>query len=282
MLTSQDFCLNRCAAGGIRLPEFMKLANECGIHHIELRTDIHVGSNFLDDIEPAKVLELEKKYDVFVVNIGAIFNLDKQTDFVAKIDEVKHVIKIAQEIGSPNIFFTPVRDKQDPRSDEQKFIDCVKNIRIFSNLLAPSGVHGMIEPMGFPEAALRKPWIAQKVLDEADAKNFKLVADTFHYYGAEVTKKDFDEKVNVGKIGIIHLSSITADKSPAEADDDDRYYLADNDKDVMHSLEKVSWIKASPYTGLYSFEPCAKAIDKWSYDKIKSSIKDSMQKVINA
>lgn len=282
MLTSSDFCLNRCAAGGIRLPEFMKLANELGIHHIELRTDIHVGSDFLDDISPEEVLALEKKYDVFIVNIGAIFNLDKQTDFVDKINEVKHVVEIAQKVGSPNIFFTPVRDKQDPRSDEEKFVDCVKNVHVFSKILAPTGVNAMIEPMGFPEAALRKPWIAQKVLDEAGASNFKLVADTFHYYGAEVTKKDFDEKINVGKIGIVHLSSITADKSPAEADDDDRYYLADNDKDVMHSLEKVKWIKDSSYTGLYSFEPCAKAIDKWSYEKIRDSIKDSMEKVINA
>lgn len=81
MLTSQDFCLNRCAAGGIRLPKFMKLASELGIHHIELRTDVHVGSNFLDDLSPEEVLALEKKYDVYIANIGAVFNLDRQTDF---------------------------------------------------------------------------------------------------------------------------------------------------------------------------------------------------------
>lgn len=146
----------------------------------------------------------------------------------------------------------------------------------FSKILAATGINAMIEPMGFPEASLRKPWVAQRVLEEAEASNFKLVADTFHYYGAEVTKEDFDEKINVNKIGIVHLSSITAHKSPAEADDNDRYYLADTDHDVMHSLDKVRWIKNSSYTGLYSFEPCAKAIDNWSYDKIRESIQDSM------
>jgi 2-keto-myo-inositol isomerase len=282
MLKNQDFCLNRCAGGGIPLADFFKLASELGIHHIELRTDVHLGSNFLDDLSPAEVLALEKQYDVYVANIGAIFNFDRQDHFVEKLDEVKQVIDIAQQIGSRNIFFTPTRDPHDPRSQEQKMIDCIKNLRIFANLLAPTGIQGMIEPMGFTDAALRKPWLAQEVLDQADAKNFKLVADTFHYYGAQVSKQDFEDKIQVGRIGIVHLSSITAPKSPSQASDNDRYYLADNQHDVMHSLDKVSWLKHSSYSGLYSFEPCASAINNWSYDRVKANIKDSMAKVISA
>lgn len=117
----------------------MKLASELGIHHIELRTDVHIGSNFLDDLSPEEVLALEKKYDVYIANIGAVFNLDRQTDFVNKIIEVKRVVNIARKVGSPNIFLTPVRDKNDSRTAEEKFIDCVKNIHVFFKNLSCNG-----------------------------------------------------------------------------------------------------------------------------------------------
>ncbi|MBA1394842.1 inosose isomerase, partial [Lactobacillus sp. XV13L] len=41
MLELNDFCINRCCAGGLTLSDFVRLANDVGVHNIELRTDIH-------------------------------------------------------------------------------------------------------------------------------------------------------------------------------------------------------------------------------------------------
>ena len=280
MLELNDFCINRCCAGGLSLPDFVKLANDVGVHNIELRTDIHHGSNFLDDLSIAEFNNLQRNYDVHVANISAEFNLDDRSDLNTKLKGVSELAEIAQKIGADHILFTPIRNADDIRTDEQKFDDLVHNIRIYSDILGTVGVNGLVEPLGFGDSSLRFPWVAQKVLQEADAKNFKLIADTFHYYKAEVTKKDFDEKVDVNRVGLIHLSSITSKKSPEEADDADRYFISTNEEDVMNSIEQANWFKESNYFGLYSFEPCAPEINNWSYDKCKQEISDSIDKII--
>lgn len=279
MLEVTDFCINRCCAGGLSLEDFMKLAHEVGVKNVELRTDIHRGSNFLDDMTPEKFNELQRKYDVHVANISAEFNLDERDNFNDKLKEVTTLADMAKKIGAKHILFTPIRNAEDIRTDAQKFDDLVHNLRIYSDILGSVGVLGLVEPLGFGDSSLRYPWVAQKVLEEADAKNVKLIADTFHYYKAGVTKEDFDNKVDISKVGLIHLSSIPTDKSPEEADDADRYFISD--KDVMKSIEQADWFKNSAYFGLYSFEPCTPEINEWSYDKCKNEIKESIQKIIN-
>lgn len=280
MLELNDFCVNRCCAGGLSLPEFVKLANDVGVHNIELRTDIHQGSNFLDDLTTDEFNNLQRNYDVHVANISAEFNLDDQSNWNQKLQEVTKLTEIAQKIGAQNILFTPIRNTDDIRTDEQKFADLVHNIRIYSDILGAVGVNGLVEPLGFGDSSLRFPWVAQRILQEADAKNFKLIADTFHYYKSGVTKDDFTKKVDVSRVGLIHLSSITTNKNPEEADDADRYFISDNKDDVMKSVEQANWFKESNYFGLYSFEPCAPEINDWSYDKCKKEISSSIEKII--
>ena len=280
MLNKSDFCINRCCAGGLSLSDFIKLAHEVGVHNIELRTDIHKGSNFLDDMEIDKFNELQRKYNVHVANISAEFNLDERNKFNEKLIHVTELAKIAEQIGAKHILFTPIRNPKDIRTKAQKFNDLVHNLRIYSDILGSVGVDGLVEPLGFSDASLRTPWDAQKVLEEADAKNFKLIADTFHYYKAGVTRREFEEKVDVSRVGLIHLSSIPANKSPEEADDADRYFIHGDDKDVMNSIEKSNWFKNSTYAGLYSFEPCAPEINDWDYDKCKEEIAESIENII--
>ncbi|BDR59928.1 TIM barrel protein [Lactobacillus xylocopicola] len=280
MLELNDFCINRCCAGGLKLSDFVKLANEVGVHNIELRTDIHKGSNFLDDLSSAEFNQLQREYDVHVANISAEFNLDDRSHWNNKIQAVTELVNLAQKIGAQHILFTPIRNAHDIRTDDQKFADLVHNIRTYSDILGAAGINGLVEPLGFGDSSLRFPWVAQQVLQEADAKNFKLIADTFHYYKAQVTKKDFDEKVDVSRVGLIHLSSIPTNKSPKEADDADRLFICDNDEDIMKTIDQTNWFKESNYFGLYSFEPCAPEIDQWSYDKCKQEIISSIKKII--
>ncbi|MBA1394954.1 hypothetical protein EQ500_13955, partial [Lactobacillus sp. XV13L] len=147
----------------------------------------------------AEFNDLQRKYDVHVANISAEFNLDDRSDWNQKIQTVTKLADIAQKIGAQHILFTPIRNANDIRTDAQKFADLVHNIRIYSDILGAVGVSGLVEPLGFGDSSLRFPWVAQQVLKEADAKNFKLIADTFHYYKARVTKEDFDEKVDVSR-----------------------------------------------------------------------------------
>lgn len=282
MLQKSDFCINRCCGGGLDLADLMKLAHEVGVSNIELRTDIHKGKTFLDDMSTDEFNELQRKYDVHVANISAVFNSDDRSDWNGKQKEALEVASIAQKIGAKHVLFTPIRNANDIRTDDQKFADLVHNLRVYSDILGAAGVDGLVEPLGFGDSSLRFPWVAQQMLQEAGAKNFKLIADTFHYYKAGVSKEDFDNKVDVSKIGLIHLSSIPANKSPEEADDADRYFLHDDDSDVMKSVSQVKWIKNSQYSGLYSFEPCAPEINNWDYDKVKKNVADSIQKVIDA
>lgn len=281
MLDVSDFCINRCCAGGLSLEDFIKLANDVGVNNIELRTDIHKGSTVLDDMPIDRFNELQRMYNVHVANISAEFNLDDRSNLNEKLIEVTKLAKLGQRIGAKHILFTPIRNADDIRTDAQKFDDLVYNLRIFSDILGSVGVNGLVEPLGFGDSSLRFPWIAQRVLQEADAKNFKLIADTFHYYKAGITKEDFDNKIDVSRVGLIHLSAIPAKKSPEEADDADRYFIHGDNNDVMESIKMADWFKNSTYCGLYSFEPCAPEINKWDYNKCKEEIITSIQEIMN-
>ncbi|MBA1392429.1 hypothetical protein EQ500_00710 [Lactobacillus sp. XV13L] len=282
MLSYNDFCINRKAAPGLDLKDFIQMVADLGIKYIELRNDITGkvdNSAILDGYQPEEIKQLLDEKGIQVVDINAQGNMDLAEKLDENLTSLNQMIAIGKILGVKNILFCPVRDASDTRSDEQRRQGAIDNMKVYAKVLKENGMSGLLEPLGFVDATLQTPWLAQDIIKAAGVDNFKLVADNFHYYLANVTKEDFDTKVDPTMVGLVHLSSVVNDKPREELDDADRVMLEDND--IMHVVNHVKMFENSSYNGLYSFEPFSPDLYKWDAEKAKKEIIHSID-LINA
>lgn len=279
MLQTTDFCINRKSAPGLSLSDFLKLANDIGVKYVELRNDT-IGApdnkKIIDGMDPAEVKDLLQKYDITVLDINAQGNMDNGAMLEDNLKSLDEMIDIGKKIGVKKILFCPVRDANDWRQENDVFAQAVKNIRVYSKHLSDAGMAGMLEPLGFTDSSIQTPWQAQDIIAESGVDNFKLVADLFHYYLANVQLSDFNSKVDPEMIGLVHLSSVMVHKRRDQMGDQDRYLIHDDTEDVMKTVDMAQWIKNSSYKGLYSFEPFSDDLQKWDYDTAKANIQKSI------
>lgn len=280
MISTERFCLNRKAAPAIPLDQTIPFVSSVGINNIELRNDLYGAPDnqtILDNLDNNKVKDLLVKYNVSVESINAIGNMDKREAIDENIKSLTEMLDIAKGLNLKNIIFCPVRSSEDVRKPSQRIDEAVANLKEYSQVLKEYGVNGLLEPLGFTDSTLRTPWEGQQVIEKSGVENFKLVADTFHYYLANVNETDFRDKVNPEFIGLVHLSSVVSKKDRGALDDQDRYMLADDD--IMKSAEWAKRIEDSGYRGLYAFEPFSDDLKEWNISKVQSELLKSVKMV---
>lgn len=283
MIALNRFCLNRKAAPAIPLDQTIPLVAKLGLKNIEVRNDLYGAPDnqtILDHLPDTQVQSLLTAHDVNVETINAIGNMDNAAMLDANLASLAEMLTMTKGIDLKKIIFCPVRSNEDHRSADQRRTDAVKNVRAYSKLLKQYGVTGLIEPLGFTDSTLRTPWEGQAVIKEAGVDNFKLVADTFHYYLANVTPEQFQQKVDVNAIGLVHLSAVLADKPREVLDDQDRYML--DQADIMHSAAWANQIETAGYQGLYAFEPFSDDLKQWDAAQVETELMKSIQLVQHA
>ncbi|AKP67876.1 sugar phosphate isomerase/epimerase family protein [Companilactobacillus ginsenosidimutans] len=283
MISTERFCLNRKAAPGIKLDKTLDLISSLGVKNIELRNDLYGApdnSSIMDNMSNADVKAGLQKNNVSIETINAIGNMDKRSMVDENIKSLTEMLEMTKDLGLKNFVFCPVRSTDDTRSAEEKKSEAIANVKEYSKVLKKYNVNGLIEPLGFTDSSLRTPWEGQAVIDGAGVDNFKLVADSFHYYLANVTDQQFKEKVNIDYIGLVHLSSVFANKKRDDLDDQDRYMLGEDD--VMQSAEHAQKIEASGYKGIYAFEPFSDDLKEWNEAKVKNELENSIKLVRDA
>ncbi|MFB9770056.1 sugar phosphate isomerase/epimerase family protein [Lactiplantibacillus modestisalitolerans] len=280
MIATDRFCLNRKAAPGISLSETIPAVAKLGLKSIEVRNDLYGApdnKSILDHMTSDDVKKLLTDNNVHIETINAIGNMDNRQMIDENLASLKEMLEMTKGLNLGKIIFCPVRSTEDHRSSTQRQADAVANVRDYSKLLKQYNVDGLIEPLGFTDSTLRTPWEGQKVIDEAGVDNFTLVADTFHYYLAGVTPQQFNDKVNVNYIGLVHLSAVMGSKAREALDDQDRYML--DPKDIMKSADWAKIIEAAGYQGLYAFEPFSDDLKQWDLTKVKSELLNSVKLV---
>lgn len=282
MLTYNDFCINRKSAPGLDLKDFINMVADLNIKYIELRNDITGkvdNSTILDGYRPEEIKQLLDEKNIQVVDINAQGNMDLAENLEENLQSLNEMIDIGKVLHVKNILFCPVRDANDKRTSVERRQGAINNMKAYSKLLKENGMGGLLEPLGFMDSSLRTPWLAQDIIKAAKADNFKLVADNFHYYLAEVTREDFETKVDPNMVGLVHLSSVVNQKPREELGDADRVLVTKND--IMKALNHVKMFEESTYNGLYSFEPFSPDLYKWDAEKAKKEIVRSID-LINA
>lgn len=280
MIIRKALCINRKSVPGLSLPDFLKLTHELGISHIELRNDLsEAPSNgrVLDDLSINEFNDLLHKYDIKVEDINSVGNTDNLSMEKENLQELKKLVNIAKQIGTCKILFCPVMDKNDIRSDLEKFDDGVKSIEKFAKYLADNDMSGLFETLGFSESSIRTPFRALDIINSAKVNNFKVVADLFHWFMGNVTEKEMDEKLDVNQVGLIHMSTVELDKPKAELTDQNRVILTDLNHDVINSYRMIKWFDNHGYKGLYSFEGFSDELRNWDYETAKNNLEKSIE-----
>ncbi|GCD87341.1 MULTISPECIES: sugar phosphate isomerase/epimerase family protein [Lactiplantibacillus] len=280
MISIDRFCLNRKAAPGIDLATTIPAVAKLGLKNIEVRNDLYGApdnASIFDHMANADVKQLLDENDVHLETINAIGNMDNRQMIDENLASLTEMLDMAKNLNLRKIIFCPVRSTDDHQSAEQRQADAVANVKDYSKVLKQYGVDGLIEPLGFTDSTLRTPWEGQAVIDKAGVDNFKLVADTFHYYLANVTDQQFHDQVDINYIGLVHLSAVTGDKPREELDDQDRYMLTE--ADVMKSADWAKKYEAAGYQGLYAFEPFSDDLKQWDRAKVEQELLKSIQLV---
>ena len=145
-------------------------------------------------------------------------------------------------------------------------------LRDLAPLFAFYGIHGLVEPLGFPQSSLRSALQAQTLIHDARVP-FKLLIDTFHHHLYPQAADEFSQ-VEVADIGLVHLSGVEDTRPREQLTDAERIMLTPQDR--LGTCEQVKALEARGYQGVYAFEPFAPELAQWSETDIEREIEQSI------
>lgn len=258
------FCINRKIAPALSLNAFFKLVQRLGLHKVELRNDMS-GGKVTDDLSHREVKALAEKYGLEIVTINAVYPFNQIDQ--ALLAKTEGLLQDAQGVGAQALVLCPLNDGT-PVSPEAT----ASAIRQLAPLFAKYGIHGLVEPLGFPVSSLRSAVQAQALIRDAQAP-FNIVLDTFHHYLYENAEQEFSD-IDIHRIGLVHLSGVEDSRPAAELTDEQRIMLSDGD--VLNSAQQVQRLERLGYQGVYAFEPFSTVLESWSEADIEREIRQSI------
>ena len=241
-IAMQRFCINRKIAPALSIEAFFRLVNRLGLNKVELRNDLPSGK-VTDDLSHQQVRELAARYHIEILTINAVYPFNRRSEEVRQLTE--SLLKEAQAIGAKSLVLCPLNDGSEVPASET-----LGALRDLAPLFAFYGIHGLVEPLGFPQSSLRSAHQAQTLIHDARVP-FKLLIDTFHH----------------------HLYPQAADEF-SQLTDAERIMLTPQDR--LGTCEQVKALEARGYQGVYAFEPFAPELAQWSEADIEREIEQSI------
>lgn len=260
------FALNRMVAPSLALPAFIQLTKGLGCDALEIRNDL-AGVELEDGTAAAEVAALCQAAGVRILSINALYPFDVWND--ERRAQALKLAAYARDCGAKGLVLCPLNDRGDPRDAAQRARDLRTALSELAPILREHGVLGFVEPLGFPESALR---LKRQAVDAIRAIGgldvFRLVHDTFHHHVAGETEY-FAELT-----GLVHISGVDAVGLAVEQLRDAHRVLVD-EGDRLGNVAQLERLLADGYQGALSFEPFAASIHE--LPDIASALAVSMQ-----
>ncbi|WP_338560055.1 TIM barrel protein [Erwinia sp. E_sp_B04_7] len=259
------FCINRKIAPGLSIEQFFQLVQSLGLNKVELRNDMRGGS-VTDNLSHAEVRALAQRYDLEIVTINAVYPFNQVDDTL--LAKAEGLLKDARGVGAKALVLCPLNDGT-PVSDEQT----LAALKTLAPLFEKYGIEGLVEPLGFPVSSLRSGVKAQALIRDAGVP-FRLVLDTFHHHLYEKAEEEFEERIDINAIGLIHLSGVEDSRPTSELTDEERIMLTEGD--LLNTATQVQRLERMGYRGIYAFEPFSSVMDNWNAADIEREIRRSI------
>lgn len=265
------FCINRKIAPALSIEDFFKVVQKCGLNKVEIRNDMPSGK-ILDDLTVDQFNALTHKYGLEVVTINALYPFNLPSARAELTKKAEEMLDIAKKVNCKAVIMCPYNET-DTRAFGQREADTADSIKYFTTLFAKYGIQGLVEPLGFPISSLRSYNLAGKLIESVNSP-FKLVLDTFHHHLACLPLDKFDLTIDVGQIGLVHLSAVEDTRPVDQLTDEERLMLSP--KDVLKSKEQVVQLEKFGYKGIYAFEPFSSTLNNWGMKEVEQAINDSI------
>jgi 2-keto-myo-inositol isomerase len=252
-MASQDniFALNHIAAPKLRFARFLDLARELGVDAVEIRNDLP-GVEIADGTDPAQVRREAEARGITILTINALYPFDVWN--AEREEASRRLAAYASASGARALVLCPLNSTEDQRSVAQRADDLRKALSGLMPILREHGIRGFVEPLGFPESALRTKRAAVEAIDAIDgADTFKLVHDTFHHYLAD-EHEFFPERT-----GLVHISGVEDADLPLDKIRDPHRVLV-GPKDRLGNAAQIRALREGGYRGPFSFEPFAPSV----------------------
>ncbi len=273
MIEAKRFALNRIAAPALGLHEFFALASKAGIGAVELRNDIRDG-RVLDGLSPHDVHMLANNMGVKIATINAVQKFNLASARKAARDELERLIDLAGRIGCQGIVLCPNNDPADTRAVDRRLAETVEALAEFGHMFRHTGIHGLVEPLGFGISSLSSAEVAWDAIKSSGFDCYKVVIDTFHYYLGPDSEENLVALAKANAIGLVHVSGVEADIPKAKFLDAHR--ILAGPKDVMESAKTIKALDAAGYRGTVSFEPFSKEVQDMSPEVLVAELKASI------
>lgn len=229
----------------------IRLAKEAGFDAIEVAaTKVW---DYMESGRPlADVVEALKKYDMKIISINDIANVERTDDDAVyqTLKETEKLSAIAQKLGCDCIQLVPLLALEG-RSEEEVIKLTGQNIARICDIGAKYGVRFQLEPVGWsPINSLR---LTKKLIDEVNRDNFGTVVDFFHLFVGGQTTPDDVRKFDPQRIYHIHFCDCRMPKEGEVFDETVLRGMYAGEGEVPIE-EWVQAVKDTGYDGWWSYE----------------------------
>ena len=242
--------LNHMVRAHSRFAAFAKTAHKLGITDVEIRNDLP-GIEIADGTAAISLRAQADDIGVRIIALNALQRFDEWTD--ARATEAEHLAAYANVCGA-DLVLCPVNDRSDARSSARRADDLRRALRQLAPILERHDVRGLVEPLGFPECALRTKKAALAAIDETETGYvFALLHDTFHH------ALSGEQEMFPSRTGLVHVSGVTDATLPVESIRDEHRVLVTH-QDRLGTLAQVRRLRDGAYGDLISLEPFAVSV----------------------
>ncbi|HXH03658.1 MAG TPA: TIM barrel protein [Candidatus Competibacteraceae bacterium] len=261
------FAINRICAPRLPLEDFLKMVVRLGVDAVEFRNDLE-GVEMQDGTPGTKVREMVKDYGLKVLSINALYPFDVWDDM--RKTQAETLARYARDCGAPALVMCPLNSRDDKRSEGERRSDLIKALRAMRPILRDHGLIGHVEPLGFPQCALRLKRAALEAIAEIGGEDtFNLMHDTFHHHLAS------DPDYFPERTGLVQISGVE-DASIPVAKMLDGHRVLVGERDVLGNAEQIRALLDGGYRGYFSFEPFSEAIQRLSEKDAEAALRASM------
>ena len=246
-----EFALNHSVLPGQRFAALASLATRVGLSHVEIRNDLP-GVELADGTAPETVRRQASEAGLHIATVNALQRFDDWTD--TRAQEAAALASVAQAAGAAALVLCPVNDTRDRRSAADRAADLRRALSALIPILSAHGLVGLIEPLGFPQSALRTKRTALDAIDGVGGEAvLRLVHDTFHHFLAD------EAELFPARTGLIHVSGVDDRGLPQSAITDAHRVLV-TESDQLGTCDQLRALGRGGYRGLVSMEPFAPSV----------------------
>jgi 2-keto-myo-inositol isomerase len=246
MSLQPTFALNHIATPRLPIGAFFELARSLGMSEVEIRNDLP-GVAIADGTAPEAVRQEAQAHGVRIVTINALYPFDVWN--AERVTQADILAGYASAAGVQALVLCPLNSVEDSRSEEERAADLRAALAGLKPILERHGIMGLVEPLGFPQSALRTKRKAVDAIEEIGAGDrFQLVHDTFHHYLAG------EQEMFAERTGLVHISGVEDRSLPIDAIRDEHRVLV-GAADIMDNVGQIKALRAGGYVGPFSLEP---------------------------